>query len=227
MPDRIATTRPDRRRGMSRGERRAERRNKSDARKRRKRYIYVAIAGSVALLFIASLLVPGGSGRQTSDNSNLNTGGPLELMDSQGRSHVTPGEPAGPYLTQPAASGPHWITNPSDIVPTGSPARWGAYSTQLPDEVQIHNLEHGGIALNYNCGIGSGDCSELVDQLQSLIPGQGAQFILAPYTTMDSRIAVTSWRHQLKMDEFDADSINEFIDAYLDRAPESVQGNLF
>ncbi len=209
---------------MSRGERRAERRGKSDARKRRKRYIYTGIAGAIALLFIGSLLVPGGSGRQTSDNNNLNTGGPLEIMDDQGRSHVTPGEPAGPFLTQPAASGPHWITNPSDIVPTGSPARWGAYAAPLPDEVQIHNLEHGGIILNYNCSEG---CAELVDQLQSLIPGQGAQFILAPYPNMESRIAITSWRHQDKMDEFDADRLNEFIDAYLDRAPESVQGNLF
>ncbi|MBT3943119.1 MAG: DUF3105 domain-containing protein [Chloroflexi bacterium] len=224
MPDRIASTRPENRRGMSRGERRAERRGKSDARKRRKRYIYTGIAGAIALLFIGSLLVPGGSGRQTSDNNNLNTGGPLEIMDDQGRSHVTPGEPAGPFLTQPAASGPHWITNPSDIVPTGSPARWGAYAAPLPDEVQIHNLEHGGIILNYNCSEG---CAELVDQLQSLIPGQGAQFILAPYPNMESRIAITSWRHQDKMDEFDADRLNEFIDAYLDRAPESVQGNLF
>lgn len=224
MPDRIATTRPDNRRGMSRGQLRAQRRLKSDARKRRKRYIYVAIAGSVALLFVISLLVPGGSGKQTSANDNLNTGGPLAILDDQGRSHITPGEPGGPYLTLPAASGPHWITNPTETVPTGSPARWGAYTTPLPDEVQIHNAEHGGIILNYNCPEG---CTELLEQLQSVIPGQGAQFILAPYPNMDSRIAITSWRHQDKMEEFDADRLNAFIDAYLDRAPESVQGNLF
>ena len=220
MPDRIATTRPENRRGMSRGERRAERRNKSDSRKKRKRYIYVAIGSSVALLFIASLLVPGGSGHATSSNTNLNTGGPLEIMDDQGRSHITPGDAGGPYLTAPAASGPHWITNPSDVVPTGSPARWGAYAAPLPDEVQIHNLEHGGIVINYNCSEG---CVELVDDLQSLIPGQGAQFILSPYPNMDTRIAITAWRHQDKMDEFDADRLNAFIDAYLDRAPESLQ----
>jgi hypothetical protein len=44
---------------------------------------------------------------------------------------------------------------------------------------------------------------------------------------MTSRIAVTSWRHIIEMDEFDEVRINEFIDAYLDRAPESVPGNLF
>jgi hypothetical protein len=146
------------------------------------------------------------------------------ILPDEGRDHVAPGIPGGPYLTSPAASGPHWITNPSDIVPTGSPARWGAYATPLPDEVQIHNLEHGGVILNYNCPEG---CAELVGQLQSLIPGQGAQFILAPYPNMDTRIAITAWQHQDKMDEFNADRLNAFINAYLDKAPESVSGNLF
>ena len=225
MPDRIATTRPENRRGMSRGERRSERRNRSDARKKRKRYIYVAIASSVALLFIVSLLVPGGSGRQTSDNARLNTGGPVEILKDLGREHIDIGDGGGPYLTTPATSGNHYgVTAPSDNLPFGSPARWGQYQVPLGDEVQIHNLEHGGIILNYDCPEG---CLELVEQLQSVIPGQGAQFILAPYPDMATRIAITSWRHIDQMDEFDADRLNAFIDAYLDRAPESIPGNLF
>jgi hypothetical protein len=44
---------------------------------------------------------------------------------------------------------------------------------------------------------------------------------------MATRIAITSWRHIDQMDEFDADRLNAFIDAYLDRAPESIPGNLF
>ncbi len=210
---------------MSRGERRAERRGRSDARKRRKRYIYVALASTVALLFIVSLLVPGGSGRATSDNSNLNPGGPTELLDDQGRGHIDIGDFGGPYLTIPATSGGHYgVTPPSDELPFGSPAKWGSYPVPLGDEVQIHNLEHGGIILNYNCPDG---CPELVEQLQSLIPGSGAQFILAPYPDMSTRIAITSWRHIDQMDEFDAARLNAFIDAYLDRAPESVPYDLF
>ena len=225
MPDRIASTRPESRRGMSKGQLRAERRGKSDARKKRRRYIYTAIASAIALLFIGSLLVPGNSGVQTSQNANLNAGGPVELLQDGGRSHIDVGDSGGPYFTTPATSGPHFgVTAPSDDLPYGSPARWGAYAVPLGDEVQIHNLEHGGIVLNYNC---AETCPELVDQLQSVVPGNGAQFILAPYPGMNSRIAVTSWRHIIEMDEFDEARINEFIDAYLDRAPESVPGNLF
>lgn len=148
----------------------------------------------------------------------------VPVLQDEGRVHIEPGTSGGPYTTSPAASGSHWITLPTNIVPTGSPARWGSYGQPLSDEVQIHNLEHGGIVINYDC---PDSCPELIAQLESLIPSNGAQFILAPYANMDTRIAITAWRHQDRMDEFDADRLNAFIDAYLDRAPESVPGNLF
>ncbi len=44
---------------------------------------------------------------------------------------------------------------------------------------------------------------------------------------MGSKIAITAWRHILYLDEFDEAQIAEFIDEYLDRAPESVPGNSF
>ena len=212
---------------MSRGALRAERRSRSDSRRRRKRYIYTAVGSIIALLFIGSLLVPGGSGFSSSSNVRLNTGGPVEILQDQGRGHIELGTSGGPYFTTPAASGPHYGVTPlnqHESVPFGTPARWGTYGQPLGDEVQIHNLEHGGIVINYRC---EEDCAELVGQLETLIPSSHAQFILAPYPNMDTRIAITSWRHILQMDEFDADQINEFIDAYLDRAPESVPGNLF
>ena len=42
---------------------------------------------------------------------------------------------------------------------------------------------------------------------------------------MKSRIALTSWRHVQFLDEFNEDTIMEFIKAYRDRAPESWIGN--
>ena len=51
------------------------------------------------------------------------------------------------------------------------------------------------------------------------------QIVLSPYSGMKSKIALTSWRHVLYLDDYDEDSINEFIKAYRDRAPESWIGN--
>jgi hypothetical protein len=223
---RVATTRPDSRRGMSKGAIRAERRARSESRKRRKRMFWYAGAIMLAAAFIASLLVPGGLTTNLGDvGPTINTGGPVAILPDEGRGHLEPGVRYGAdYRTKPGTSGPHWQTLPSAGVPTGAPARWGIYDRPIPDEVLIHNLEHGGIGLHYNCPEG---CPELVEQLRGIIGRNPSQFILAPYPDMDRKIAVTAWRHLLYLDEFDEAKIREFVDAYQDRAPESVPQNPF
>ena len=119
-----------------------------------------------------------------------------------------------------------WRVGGSAVPPAGvpAPARWGVYDTPLPDEVLIHNLEHGGIGLHYDCPDG---CDELVQQLEDFLPRNKSQFILSPYSGMETRLAITAWRHHLYLDEFDEERVQEFVDAYQDRAPESVPGNSF
>ena len=155
----------------------------------------------------------------------------MPIADDQGRNHIAVGTgfhgadglPA--YNTLPATSGSHWpVTAPSSAAPSGVPARWGPYDAELPDEVLVHNLEHGGIGIHYNCPDG---CLETVQQLTDLAPRGFSQFIISPYTAMGSKIAITAWRHILYLEEFDEVQLTEFIDEYLDRAPESVPGNLF
>jgi hypothetical protein len=102
--------------------------------------------------------------------------------------------------------------------------RWGAYTAEISDEALVHNLEHGGIGLHYNC---PGGCPEMVAQLVDLAPGDFSQFVISPYSNMESKIAVTAWRRILFLGEFDKDAIRGFIDAYRDRAPESVPDNMF
>jgi hypothetical protein len=213
---------------MSKGAIRAQRRARSEGRKRRKRMFWLALALVVAAAFIASLLVPGGlssRGNQGRVGSTINTGGPVKILPDEGRDHLEAGQPAaGGFDTKPATSGPHWQTGPVAAVPSGSPARWGVYEQALPDEVLIHNLEHGGIGLHYDCPEG---CPELVEQLTGIIGRNPSQFILAPYPDMGHKIAIASWRHLLYLEEFDEAKIKEFVDAYQDRAPESVPQNQF
>lgn len=231
----MATTRPERRRGMSKGQIRAERRQRSERRKSRRRKIYFSVGGFIGLAFIVSLLVPGGlSGRHGGSSqvvNTLNTGGPVPIQPDQGRNHIPVGVKfTGPgglpaYSTLPATTGDHWgVTPPSAEVPSGAPARWGPSDVELPDEVLVHNLEHGGIGIHYNCPDG---CLETVQRLTDLAPRGFSQFVISPYTAMGSKIAITAWRHVLHLDEFDEVQLQEFIDEYLDRAPESVPGNLF
>lgn len=60
----------------------------------------------------------------------------------QGREHITVGASHLPYNSNPPTSGPHY----------DNAAPWGIYDHELPDEQLIHNLEHGGVWISYDCG---------------------------------------------------------------------------
>ena len=178
--------------------------------------------------FIISLLVPGGlSGRNSREQvvNTLNTGGPVQIQPDQGRTHITVGSTNDDYLTRPATSGGHWpVTGPSEETPFGAPVRWGNYEFKISDEALVHNLEHGGIGLHYNCPDG---CAEIVDSLVSMAPRGFSQFVISPYPNMGRKIALTAWRHVQYLNEFDEATVRTFIQEYLARAPENVPGNAF
>jgi hypothetical protein len=50
---------------------------------------------------------------------------------------------------------------------------------------------------------------------------------MSPYPGLPSKIAITSWRHHIYLDEVDVDEIRKFIDEYQDRAPEQVYQNQY
>ncbi len=128
--------------------------------------------------------------------------GPGGRFPDQGTDHVQRGDLHPPYSSVPATSGPHY----------GSPlAPWGVHGVRIPDEVLVHNLEHGGIGVHYNCPDG---CEELIAQLTGLVEAavaQGQKVIMTPYLYMDTRIALTAWTFLDAFDEFDEERIRAFI----------------
>jgi hypothetical protein len=117
-----------------------------------------------------------------------------------GNQHITYPETAT-YNTSPPTSGPHYTT----IAP------WGIHAEPIPNELQVHNLEDGGVMVQYNCPDG---CPDLVEQLSSVVERYDEMVILAPYPDMDSRIALTAWGRLDTLEEFDKQRIVKFINAY-------------
>ena len=219
---RKATTRPASRRGMTKGQIRAERRQRSKSRQRRKRAILTFAGVLFAIIFITALVVP--SNTQSTNVQGINTGGHIAIDTDDGRGHIDDNTtPHDDYTYHPATSGPHWF-GPSTAAGVPSPARWGRYDGVLPDEVLVHNLEHGGIGIHYNC---PAECPDLIKQLDDILPRNPSQYLMSPYPNMEATITITAWRHHLSLEEVDVDQIREFIDEYQNRAPESVQGNSF
>jgi Protein of unknown function (DUF3105) len=134
-------------------------------------------------------------------NWGLTRESPGREVPTLGNQHIaSPDTPHRPYNTRPPTSGPH----------LESLARWGIHSQPIPDELQVHNLEDGGVLVQYNCR----ECEELVAKLRAIVSRFPDRVILAPYPHMDTRIALTAWGRIDTLETFDEQRIVRFIEAY-------------
>ena len=85
------------------------------------------------------------------------------------------------------------------------------HSEPIANVLQVHNLEDGGVMVQYNCPDG---CPDLVEELTGVVERYDEGVILAPYTDMDALVALTAWGRIDTMHAFDEDRIVGFIKAY-------------
>jgi len=127
---------------------------------------------------------------------------PGRVLPDQGNLHVqTLSEPILPYNSDPPTSGPH--------LPYIAP--WGIHTEPIPKQLQVHNLEDGGVVVQYSCPTA---CPELVDKLKAVVQRYDKQVLLAPYPGLANRIALTAWTRLDTFDEFDEGRIVKFISRY-------------
>ena len=126
---------------------------------------------------------------------------PGQAIPDLGHQHILPPGKIDFYNSNPPTSGPHY----------GSLAAWGFYTTPIQNELQVHNLEDGGVMIQYNCPEG---CPDVVDQLTAIVSRYDTQVILAPYPDMATQIALTAWGRIETLDSVDEAKIVRFIDAY-------------
>src|SRR6266508_4538170 len=155
------------------------RQTRADRRQSRRRWVPVAL--------IVVVIIAVGVGyfayRATADLPGVK-------MSDQGNRHLqTAADPHEAYNSNPPTSGPH--------LPYIAP--WGIHAEPIPKELQVHNLEDGGVVVQYQCPAG---CPDLVDKLKAIVQRYERQVILAPYAGMKTRIALTAWTRLDAFDEF-------------------------
>lgn len=169
--------------------------------------------GTLGFLIIVALILPSIPGPErpinTSDDpSQVQPGMQIENL---GRGHFTSGETAelAYYNSDPPTSGMHSPTF----------ERCGIFDSPLTEEIQVHNLEHGFVLIQYNQ-----TDEKFVDQLRETVedlPGWPNYYIFAPYPDMEHKIALTAWGVLAYIDNIDSELMNDFAKAYRGQGPES------
>lgn len=156
---------------------------------------------------------------------------PGYAVADQGRAHMEDTNCTYRPNSSPPTSGCH----------SRSQAAYGVHEEPIPGELQVHNLEHGAVIIQYRPSgiIGVGDA--LAEDLRSLVNhmrGQDPRYcrlIVAPYPfpfaqphrpaeeSAQKVIALTAWGRMDLLEEYDEARIRKFIDAFINRGPESGQ----
>jgi hypothetical protein len=159
---------------------------------------------STAIFFFIIAMILGIAGLSSAQPPSPETKSfvpPGKEVPSLGNDHLkTPSDSHIPYNSTPPTSGPHL----SYI------AKWGVSKTPIADELQVHNLEDGGVMIQYNCQ----NCDVLVARLEKFADKYN-KVIVAPYPKMKTPIALTAWGRIDTMDQPDEARIERFIKAYM------------
>lgn len=136
------------------------------------------------------------------------TGGLGTVYANQGQQHIAVDAKHAAYNSFPATSGPH----------LADPQPWGVFGDEIPQEKLVHNLEHGGIVIQYNPQLYQGSLDPLVS-LQKKYPNKT---VVAPNRQLKHAFALTAWRRLYTLDTLDEAKFTAFIDLYKNRAPERL-----
>ncbi|HEU5314893.1 MAG TPA: DUF3105 domain-containing protein [Chloroflexota bacterium] len=141
------------------------------------------------------------------------TDGPkVQSLPVQGQTHIQEGQSHPPYNSVPPTSGWHYG---NQVAPPG------VSRAPIADEIQVHNLEHGEIMVQYDCPQG---CDEMISKLETIVRGYPKKVVLAPYPGLvektQHKLALTAWGKLVYLDAADEPYIRRFIAQNKDKAPE-------
>ena len=195
------------------------------ARDRRNLFIIGGILGTaaVAILIVALAL---NHAAQVSTQNRLPfqtvSGTVGQPVADEGRNHIDPST-TPTYKFYPPASGPHYSAQGI------APVDWQTIAT-LQEGQYIHNLEHGGIAILYDCPSGT-DCTTLKNALENYVTNLApveptyheVKVVLTPYSRgMQKKVALVAWDYIEFLDSYDQAEITRFYENHVNQGPEQI-----
>jgi hypothetical protein len=165
----------------------------------------VLIAAAVVGIALAAGGGDGGGGIEASEVCQVEDFSPM------GRRHVEELAEDFEYNSVPATSGPHYGQ------PRG-PAIWNLYTEPVQQERVVHNLEHGGIVVQYGSEVPQATVAAIADWYgddpRGVVVAPLLPELAKERPELASKIAVTAWTHLMTCDDFDEEAFDDFVDEH-------------
>jgi Protein of unknown function (DUF3105) len=142
-------------------------------------FLYVLAFAGLGVILLGGILAlvafSGGDGSSAAINSRDCT---EESFPGLAPKHLSNPDENVRYNSFPPSSGPHYQ----------QPAPWGIYEDPIKQTILVHNLEHGGIVVQY------GDVSEeTLKDIQAFYQDDPYGVVVSPYKRLGKKIALTAW----------------------------------
>jgi hypothetical protein len=179
------------------------------------RWVFIAVVIGIVIVAIAVGAIFMSNGKSSTKRSSTNVaaalsaaGCTLHTYPSLGRTHITTLNPNPPitYNSFPPTSGKHYYI----------PAVWGSYDSPVSEYQAIHNLEHGGIVIQY----GSGVSKATIAKIGSFYQSDPVALLVAPLPKLGNKVAMTAWTHLGLCSGFNEKAFTAFRDAFRYQGPE-------
>jgi hypothetical protein len=172
--------------------------------------IAVAALGFAGLGIAIGLIVMGGSDSDSARAALEEAGCTLQTFPAQQANHVDRLPDGFEYNSDPATSGPHfpeWAT-------------WDVYDDPVEEIRLVHNLEHGGVVIQYGDDVPQAQVDALIDWYRGAPEG----IVIAPRPDLGNVIALSAWNADpgaddgegilAKCQRFDQAAFDAYMDAY-------------
>ena len=177
---------------------------------RRTQLIFIVVAAVIIIAAAAvgiGFIMSGGGG---DDDGAIGDSGTCQkqTFDALEATHVQQLPEGYEYNSVPATSGLH---NPQTAI-------WNLYDQPVPQINYVHNLEHGGMVIQYGSDVSDADIAAFADWYQQDTRG----LVVAPLSeemeeedpALADKIVAIAWTHMMRCTTFDESAFDEFSDDY-------------
>lgn len=139
------------------------------------------------------------------------------LQTNEGQTHVPEGSVIQ-YVNNPPSSGNHYP----------SPKPWGVYEQTIAPGYWVHNLEHGGVVVLYDCPQVCPEVVQMVRDALQRFPKDNfgeVKLVSTPYSGLPNgaRTAAVAWNWVATYPgSITFDQLQAFYNAHVDRSPENI-----